>query len=96
MPVYARASGADVDPTSDTVQMAFLTGSGDPVSGDWETASWESDATFNPIRYYARCIVGGTGSGATAELARGTYHVWLKVVETTETIVERVGLLIVE
>lgn len=87
VPVSVTESGAAVDPTADTVQMAFTTGSG-PESGDWKTASWETDATTTPDTYYARCLVG-----SAVTLAAGTYTVWVKVTDSPETPVKRAGLV---
>lgn len=89
VPVSATASGSAVDPTADTVQMAFLATAAAPVSGDWKTASWETDATTTPDTYYARCLVG-----SVVTLTAGTtYTVWVKVTDSPETPVKRAGLL---
>lgn len=69
-------SGAPVDITAGTVQMAFTTPGTEPVSNDWKSATWETDTTRNPDRYYARCLVGPSG---TITLTDGTYDVWVKV-----------------
>lgn len=81
--VKAKVAGAFVNPTTDTVQMAFVT-SGAPTGGDWKAASWETDATTEPDTYFARCLVGGVGTGATAELAVGDYEIWIKITDTPE------------
>lgn len=88
VPVSATASGSAVDPTADTVQMAFLATAAAPASGDWKTASWETDATTTPDTYYARCLVG-----SAVTLTAGTYTVWVKVTDSPETPVKRAGLL---
>lgn len=88
VPVSASAAGVAVDPTADTVQMAFLATASAPVSGDWKTASWETDASTNPDTYYARCLVG-----SAVTLTAGTYTVWVKVTDSPETPVKRAGLL---
>lgn len=89
VPVSATASGSAVDPTADTVQMAFLATAAAPVSGDWKTASWETDANTTPDTYYARCLVGS----AVTLTAGTTYTVWVKVTDSPETPVKRAGLL---
>lgn len=89
-PVSATASGSAVNPTSDTVSMAFLSTASAPVSGDWKTASWETDTGTEPDTYYAQCLVG---SGGAVTLTAGTYHVWIKVADSPETPVIRAGLL---
>lgn len=88
VPVSATASGAAVDPTADTVQMAFIATAAAPGVSDWKTASWETDATTTPDTYYARCLVG-----SAVTLTAGTYTVWVKVTDSPETPVKRAGLL---
>jgi hypothetical protein len=88
VPVASERSGASYNPTSDVVQMAFLTSAGPPVSGDWKTASWDTDATTYPPTYYAQCLVGPAG---TVTLAAGVWSVWVKVTDSPETPVKRAG-----
>ncbi|GIH07420.1 hypothetical protein Rhe02_54870 [Rhizocola hellebori] len=88
VPVRVTESGASVDPTGATVQMAFTASDVDPVSGDWKTASWETDATTTPDTYLARCLVG-----SAVTLAVGTYDVWVKILASPETVVDRAGFL---
>lgn len=76
VPISATASGAAVDPTAGTATMAFVEVGTAPVSGDFKTATWETDATRDPDRYYARCLVGPSG---TVTLAADTYDVWVKI-----------------
>jgi hypothetical protein len=89
-PVSAVASGSAVNPTADTVEMAFLADDDAPVSGDWKTASWETDATTTPVTYWARCLVG---TGGAVALTAGDYHVWVRVTDSPETPVVLAGLL---
>ena len=93
VPVAAKQAGAVVNPTADTVTMAFSAAGVDPVAGDYKTASWETDATTTPSTYYARCLVGPAG---TVTLAAGTYEVWVKVTDSPEIPVKRSGTLIVK
>ena len=88
VPVSATASGSAVDPTADTVVMAFMATASEPGASDWKTASWETDATTTPDTYYARCLVG-----SAVTLTAGTYTVWVKVTDSPETPVKRAGLL---
>lgn len=90
VPVSATASGAAVNPTSGTVQMAFIDGTSAPASGDWKTASWETDSGTEPDTYYARCLVG---TGGAVTLTAATYSVWVKVTDSPEVPVRRAGLL---
>lgn len=84
--ISAEAAGAAVNPTSDTVQMAFLTSDSAPSVGDWKTASWETDAGTDPDTYSARCLVG---TGGAVALSAGTYNVWVKISDSPETPVLR-------
>lgn len=88
--VRANQSGAVVDPTGYTVQAAFTAPGTNPVSGDWKSASWETDAVPHPDRYYARCLVG---PGGTVALAVGTYEMHLKITATPEIPVLTAGPL---
>ena len=91
--VYAKENGLAIDPTADTVTMAFKA-SGDPAGGDFKAATWETDATTTPPSYYARCLVG---PGGTVTLAAGSYRVWTKIVDAPEIPVKRAAQpLIVE
>jgi len=74
--VRATEEGEPVDPTGNTVEMAFTSIGSSPSEDDWHDAEWETDATTSPPRYYARCLVGPDNG---VELAPGTYKVWVKV-----------------
>lgn len=89
VPVVYRTSGVVTSPTGYTVTMAFTTGEA-PESGDFKTASWETDATTNPDTYLARCLVGPAGA---VTLTAGQYTVWVKVAASPETPVLKAGLL---
>ncbi len=86
----AEASGAPVNPTGDTVQMAFLPGSQAPESGDWKSATWDTDTTTTPTTYRAQCLVGPSG---TVTLTRGSYTIWVKITDSPEVPVRPVGSL---
>ena len=92
MRASAKDNGATVNPTADTVQMAFISGGAEPAGGDWKTAVAETDGTTNPDTHLARCLVG---PGGTATLADGTYDVWVKIADSPETPVKKSGVLIV-
>jgi hypothetical protein len=92
--VDATESGTRVDPTAQTVTMAFKSGGADPAGGDFKTASWETDDSdpYHPV-YYARCLVGPAGA---ATLTPGTYKAWVKIVDTPEVpVIEAPGRLVV-
>lgn len=88
VPISARESGEVVDPTAATVTMAFTASEVDPVSGDWKTASWETDTTPTPDVCFARCLIG-----SAVTLAVGVYDVWVKIALSPETVVRRSGFL---
>lgn len=91
--VFAVRNGTAVDPTSDTVAMAFLPEppeEASPEADDWETASWETDATTDPDQYRAKCLVG---PGGDATLAAGTWYVWVKVTDSPDVPVKYSGVI---
>ena len=89
VPVSATENGQPVDPTSSTVEFAFMT---DPKlePTTWYNGSWETAGTT----YYARILIG-SGAGGTA-LADGKYYVWLRITGSPEIPVRRVGVLEIE
>lgn len=76
---------AGTNPTTLTVLIAFPSRGDAPVSGDWKTATWETEAG----KYYARTLVGTGG----AVLAAGNYDVWVKLTDSPEVIQRNVGRL---
>lgn len=85
--VSAKESGVAIDPTADAVSMAFLATTAAPASGDWHTASWDTDTATEPDTYLAQCLVG---PGAVV-LTAAVYEVWVKVVHSPETVVRPAG-----
>lgn len=77
-----------VNPTSDTVQMAFLINQPpiQPTSGQYVASSWQSTST----PYVALCLVGPGGGTA---LTQGQYNVWLKISASPEVPVKYCGIL---
>lgn len=91
VPVSATDSGAAVNVSTGTVTMAFVAVGTEPDTGDWKTASWETDATRTPNRYYARCLIG-----SAVTLTDGTYDVWIQITGIGSQVVkERVSQLVV-
>jgi hypothetical protein len=77
-----------LNPTADTVQMAFLL-SPPPVQpgvSDWHAATWQ--ATSAP--YVALCLVGPAG---TTSLTQGQWNVWVKITASPEIPVKWCGIL---
>lgn len=90
VPVQATVNGELVNISGDFVQMAFPVAGVAPVAGDWKGAGWETDPTVTPNVYYARCLVGPSGS---ITLAAGMYDVWLKITDNPEAPVRKAGQL---
>lgn len=89
VPVTATAAGLPVDPTSDSVAMAFMPNpTTQPGSGDWHTASWDT-GTFGG-RYIAQCLIG---PGGGVQLNPATWWVWVKIVDSPEVPVRAAGTL---
>ncbi len=86
--VAASISGSDIDPTGDTVQMAFVVPDTFPASGDWKTASWETDATQIPPIHYVRALVGPSG---VIDLTAAVWDVFVKVQDNPETPLKKAG-----
>jgi hypothetical protein len=88
--VSAKASGTVVNPTGDTVEIAFLATEDAPSSGDWKTASWDTDTTTDPDTYYAQCLVG---TGGAVVLTAGVYNMYVRITDSPEVPVKRSGIV---
>jgi hypothetical protein len=89
--IGAVEDGIVLDPTPDTLQMAFPVTGVTPVAGDWKSASWETDTGTTPVTYYARALVGPTG---VITLTEGTlYDVYVKITDSPEIVVRNTGAL---
>ena len=87
VPVRAFQQGQPYNPTADVVEMAFVAGWTEPVT--WYPASWAWTIASNG--YYAiQCLVGPAGA---ANLAQGTYSVWVHVADNPEVPVASTGTL---
>ena len=87
--VEAKEAGVLVNPTTLVVKMAFVPDSArQPVSSDWQTASWETEP--GPL-YFARIVVGPGGF----VLAPATYTVWVQITDTPEIPARPAGPLVV-
>lgn len=92
--VYASSGGVVVDPTSATVEFAFLASDYDPAGADWQAGDWD---TTDIGTYVAQMLVGPSGYELSA--AVGSYYVWLRLTVTgddPEELVRQIGKLIVE
>ncbi len=92
IPVTAMVGGQSINPTSDTVQMAFLpTSTAQPASGDWKTASWDPAPTTGG-KYLAQCLIG---PGGTVTLTAATWWIWVKVTDNPEVPIRSAAFIIV-
>lgn len=81
---------ADADPTALAVSFAFVQGSDRPstfTAGTWDGAYASGKATA------VTPTIGTTGSGATVELAVGTWHAFVKVTDSPEVPVRSCGTI---
>jgi hypothetical protein len=93
VPVNATQSGAAYNPTSDTVQFAFMpTPAQVPGSGDWVTGAWDADPSSILYPYNAKVLVGAGASGA-AVLGIGTYQVYVEITDNPQVPVVIAGQL---
>lgn len=82
VPVAATKAGLPYNPTSDTVQFAFMpTPTQVPQSGDWQTGAWDTDTANVLYPYTAKCLVGPSG---TINLGIGTYIIYVKITDNPE------------
>ena len=93
IPVSATKAGVSYNPTSDTVQFAFMpTPTQVPQSADWQTGAWDTDTTNVLYPYSAKCLVGPSG---TITLGIGTYVIYVKITDNPEIPVLIAGQLAV-
>jgi hypothetical protein len=86
--VSTRENGLLADPTTGTIDFAFLNDAIEPASWDWKAGTWETTSE----EYLGRCLVGPSGS---ITLAAGSYDVWVRFTKTPEVIIEKVGYLVI-
>jgi len=91
VPIAATTAGSTYNPTSDTVQFAFMpTPTQVPGVSDWVSGSWETVPTSIIYPYNARVLVGPTGATA---LTSGSYTMYMKITDNPEVPVLVVGTL---
>jgi len=91
VPVNATQSGAAYNPSSDTVQMAFMpTPTQVPQNADWQTGAWDANPSSLLYPYNAKCLVGPAG---TITLGIGTYEVYVKIADNPQIPVLLAGSL---
>jgi hypothetical protein len=86
--VSAQENGLLIDPTTGTIEFAFMADSVEPASLNWKTGSWE----IGLGEYLGRCLVGPSG---TITLAASSYDVWVRYTKAPETIIEKIGYLVI-
>jgi hypothetical protein len=93
IPLQVTKAGVPYNPTSDTLQFAFMPNSVQvPVTADWVSGVWETVSTNIIYPYNAKCLVGPTGSTA---LTLGTYVIYLKITDSPEVPVLVGGQLVI-
>lgn len=83
--VTALLDGAPFDPSSLPVEIAFVPQPNygpppDPSSGQWKTATWETDS--NPVTYWASVLVGPLNGGVS--LTAGAYQIFVRITSSPE------------
>jgi hypothetical protein len=91
VPVAASKAGVPYNPTSDTVQFAFMpTPVQVPQDGDLVTGSWDTNPSSFLYPYNAKCLVG---PGGAITLGIGTYIVYQKTTDNPQIPFDIVGQL---
>jgi hypothetical protein len=91
IPVQATKSGAAYNPTSDSVQFAFMPQATQvPGLSDWVAASWDTNTSSVLFPYSAKCLVGPSG---VINPGLGTYYMYLKITDNPEIPVLLGGIL---
>lgn len=89
VPVAATQAGVPYNPTGDPVAFAFLPQATQvPGSGDWVSGSWETVTGALLYPYNAKCLIGPAG---TVTLGVGRYVAWLRITDNPEVPVLIVG-----
>ena len=89
--VWAYQSGAPLDPTSGTVELAFLDSPlAQPGTGDWQAATWDTNEIG---QYRAECVIGPSGA---ITLESGTWWVWAQITLSPSVVVKQAGSIVVE
>lgn len=86
--VSTQENGVASNPTSGTIEFAFMADGTDPGALNWKSGSWETAGD----EYLGRCLIGPSG---TVTLSAGSYDVWIRYIKAPETIIEKVGYLVI-
>lgn len=89
-PVAFIIGGVAQNPTSDTVQFAFMPNPANqnPGTSDWHTGTWITTSTGT---YMAQILIGPANTGTP--LTVGLYNVWIKITDNPEIPIEQIDLL---
>lgn len=71
-------AGTVADPTTLAVELAVITGSGDPVEGDWVTAAWVTEGGVVMAKALWQDLVA-------VPAARTDYAAWMRITASPET-----------
>lgn len=85
--ITTTLGGISFNPTSDTVQFAFIAGPDEPGSGDWHNGTWSS----SNAPYIAQILIGPANGGLV--LDPGSYIIWVKIISSPQVPVFPVGTL---
>lgn len=88
--VRLYSAGAEIDPTTYTVEWAFKNTTDEPEAGDWVAGSWESNA--DATKHWVRCLIG---PGGTTTLTDDTYYAWVRLTGATEIPVRQIGKVVI-
>lgn len=80
--ITPTANGIAFNPTGLVVEMAFISGTNDPQSGDWNPATWQSTRDY---LYAVACYIGPAGVTLTA----GKYWPWVKIATSPGPLIKR-------
>ncbi len=93
VPVTASKNGSPYNPGADPVQFAFMpTPTQVPITADWVSGSWQTEATNILYPYAARVLVGPAGAST---LGIGTYQIYVKISDSPEVPVKQAGQLVI-
>lgn len=84
--ITAEAGGMSMNPTSDAVNFAFISGPTEPMSGDWNAGIWAND----DAPYVAQILIGPSGG---LVLDAGSYIIWVQVISDPQVAAFPVGKL---
>lgn len=76
-------TGALVTLTGDSVDVAFMPIGTVPSSGDWHSATWDSDTSVTPNLQLASILIGP--SPGVVALTAAVWQPWVRIADDPET-----------